>query len=285
MKKTIRNALDDGLKILSHNNIGDARLDVNLLLEHVLGVDKVYTIINSNELVSDEKYNLYSNLIEMRAKGKPLQYIIGYQEFMGLTFKVNENVLIPRQDTEVLVLKAIEYIRENNISDILEIGTGTGCIPISICYNCKDVKATTVDISNEALQIAEDNATINDVADRIQFVRSDLFENIDEDCEYQLFISNPPYIRSTDISGLMVEVKEHEPLGALDGGDDGLYFYREISKEVKKRTKKRSYVLYEVGYDQSIDVKMILNALGYTDIKIYKDLAGINRVVAGAYNK
>ncbi|GMQ63924.1 peptide chain release factor N(5)-glutamine methyltransferase [Vallitalea maricola] len=285
MKKTIRNALDDGIKTLSSNNITDARLDADLLLEHVLGVDKVYIIINGNELIAEEKYNIYNNYIAQRAEGKPLQYIIGYQEFMGLTFKVNENVLIPRQDTEVLVLEAIKYIKENNITNILEIGTGTGCIPISICYNCNDVKATTVDISDEALKIAKENAIINNVADRIQFVRSNLFEDIDENHDFQLFISNPPYIRSNDIGDLMIEVKEHEPIGALDGGEDGLYFYREISKEVKNRTKKRSYILYEVGYDQSDEVKKILNALGYTDIKIYKDLTGINRVVAGAYNK
>lgn len=277
--------MDDGVKTLSSNNITDARLDADLLLEHVLGVDKVYIIINGNELISEEKYNIYNNLISERAKGRPLQYIIGYQEFMGLTFEVNENVLIPRQDTEVLVLEAIKYIRENNITNILEIGTGTGCIPISICYNCNDVKATTVDISDEALKIAKKNAIINNVADRIQFVRSNLFEGIDEKHEFQLFISNPPYIRSKDIGDLMIEVKEHEPIGALDGGEDGLYFYREISKEVKKRTKIMSYILYEVGYDQSGEVKKILNALGYTDIKIYKDLAGVNRVVAGAYNR
>ena len=118
-----------------------------------------------------------------------------------------------------------------------------------------------------------------------QFIKSNLFENIDESIEFQLVISNPTYIRTSDINSLMKEVKEYEPINALDGGEDGLYFYREISRQIVNRTKKRSYVLYEVGYDQCIDVKNILDALGYTDIKIFKDLAGINRVVTGAYNK
>ncbi|GKX28031.1 release factor glutamine methyltransferase [Vallitalea longa] len=277
--------MDDGIKTLSKNDVLDARIDANLLLEHVLQVDKIYTLVNGNELLSDEDYDRYNNLINIRAKGKPLQYIIGYQEFMGLTFKVDRNVLIPRQDTEILVIEAIKYIKENDITSILEIGTGTGCIPISICCDCQNVHATTVDISSEAIDIAKHNAIINDVDDRIQFIQSNLFENIDEGIEFQLFISNPPYIRSSDIDGLMKEVKEYEPIKALDGGIDGLYFYREISRQIKNRTKKRSYVLYEVGYDQGIDVKNILEALGYDDIRIYKDLAGINRVVAGAYNK
>lgn len=277
--------MDDGIKKLSENNVLDARIDANLLLEHVLDVDKVYILINGNELLSDEHYYKYNDLIDVRAKGKPLQYIIGNQEFMGLTFKVDKNVLIPRQDTEILVIEAIKYIKENNITSILEIGTGTGCIPISICHECNKVYATTVDISSEAIDIAKHNAKTNGVDDRIRFIQSNLFENIDEDLEFELFISNPPYIRSSDIDDLMKEVKEYEPIKALDGGKDGLYFYREISRQIKDRTKKRSYVLYEVGYDQGMDVKNILETLGYTDIKIYKDFAGINRVVSGAYNK
>ena len=277
--------MDNGIEILARNNIQDARIDANLLLEHVLNVDKIYTLINSNELLTEEDYNKYNKLIEVRAKGKPLQYIIGYQEFMGLSFKVDENVLIPRQDTEILVIEAIKCIKNNNIINILEIGTGTGCIPISICHNCSEVHATTVDISSKAIDVAKRNAIINNVDDRIEFCKSNLLENIDGSLEFQLFISNPPYIKSTDIDSLMKEVKEHEPIGALDGGKDGLYFYREISKQIKNRTQKRSYVYYEVGYDQAIDVMNILEALEFTDIKTYKDLAGINRVVSGVYSK
>lgn len=275
--------LSNGIKYLEENQVSDAKIDANLLLEYVLDVNKVYIIINGNEELTKEQIDKYMELIRLRADKKPLQYIIGHQEFMGLDFIVNKNVLIPRQDTEVLVLEAINCIEGNNIINILEIGTGSGCIPISICENCKEVIATTVDISDKAIEIAKKNAIANEVSDRITFIQSNLLSNVDKDIEYELFISNPPYIKKDDINDLMIEVKDHEPINALDGGKDGLYFYREISKQVKDFATKKSYILYEVGHNQSIEVKNILEDYGYTDIEIIKDLAGINRVVKGVY--
>ncbi|MCT4542265.1 MAG: peptide chain release factor N(5)-glutamine methyltransferase [Vallitalea sp.] len=285
MKKTIRNALDDGIKLLRDNKVIDAQIDANMLLEQILQMDKVNIIINGNKEITEHKYISYMRLINIRAKGKPLQYITGYQEFMGLPFKVNNNVLIPRQDTEILVLEAIKCIKENNITNILEIGSGSGCIPISICNECENVRATSVDISIEAISVAKQNAVTNKVDDRISFIQSNLFEKVDNINNFELFISNPPYIKRNEIVSLMREVKDYEPIGALDGGEDGLYFYKQISKKVKELTNEKSYIFYEVGHDQSEEVKEILEYYGYTNINISKDLAGINRVVSGTMYK
>jgi release factor glutamine methyltransferase len=285
MKKTIRNALDDGIKLLRDNKVIDAQIDANMLLEQILQMDKVNIIINGNKEITEQKYISYMRLINIRAKGKPLQYITGYQEFMGLPFKVNNNVLIPRQDTEILVLEAIKCIKENNITNILEIGSGSGCIPISICNECENVRATSVDISIEAISVAKQNAVTNKVDDRISFIQSNLFEKVDNINNFELFISNPPYIKRNEIVSLMREVKDYEPIGALDGGEDGLYFYKQISKKVKELTNEKSYIFYEIGHDQSQEVKEILEYYGYTNINISKDLAGINRVVSGTMYK
>lgn len=277
--------MDDGIKLLRDNKVIDAQIDANMLLEQILQMDKVNIIINGNKEITEHKYISYMRLINIRAKGKPLQYITGYQEFMGLPFKVNNNVLIPRQDTEILVLEAIKCIKENNITNILEIGSGSGCIPISICNECENVRATSVDISIEAISVAKQNAVTNKVDDRISFIQSNLFEKVDNINNFELFISNPPYIKRNEIVSLMREVKDYEPIGALDGGEDGLYFYKQISKKVKELTNEKSYIFYEVGHDQSEEVKEILEYYGYTNINISKDLAGINRVVSGTMYK
>lgn len=277
--------MDDGIKLLRDNKVIDAQIDANMLLEQILQMDKVNIIINGNKEITEQKYISYMRLINIRAKGKPLQYITGYQEFMGLPFKVNNNVLIPRQDTEILVLEAIKCIKENNITNILEIGSGSGCIPISICNECENVRATSVDISIEAISVAKQNAVTNKVDDRISFIQSNLFEKVDNINNFELFISNPPYIKRNEIVSLMREVKDYEPIGALDGGEDGLYFYKQISKKVKELTNEKSYIFYEIGHDQSQEVKEILEYYGYTNINISKDLAGINRVVSGTMYK
>ncbi len=273
--------LSEGIETLQRNHVPHAKHDTTLLLEHILNVDRVYLLIHSDEVIEEQVYQRYSDMIKLRSMGKPLQYIMGNVEFMGLTFFVNEHVLIPRQDTEVLVEEAIKCIQQDHITHILEIGTGSGCIPISICHQCPNVKVTTVDISEEAIGVAKENARRHGVEGRIEFINSDVLQNVDKTRRYELIISNPPYIKKKDIQGLMREVKEHEPIGALDGGIDGLEFYRRISRDVVDIASDKSYIFYEVGYNQSIEVKEILENRGYTHVNIIKDLAGINRVVTG----
>lgn len=273
--------LSEGIETLKRNHIAHAKIDATLLMEHVLDVERVYILIHGDEVIAEQAYEMYFDMINLRSKGKPLQYIVGHVEFMGLAFRVNEHVLIPRQDTEILVEEAIKCIQQNHITHILEIGTGSGCIPISICQQCPNIKVTTVDISEEAMQVAKENARRHGVDDRIEFIHSDILQNVDKTKRYELIISNPPYIKKEDIAGLMPEVKEHEPIGALDGGVDGLEFYRRISSDIIDVVSDKSYIFYEVGYNQSIEVKEILEERGYTHVEIIKDLAGINRVVTG----
>lgn len=281
MKQTIRLALDEAIEALQKHNVPHAKLDAILLLEHVLEVDRVYILIHGDEVMSKTAYGLYKDMVTRRKKGKPLQYIIGHTEFMGLTFKVNEHVLIPRQDTEILVEEAMKCIDEHPITHILEVGTGSGCIPISICAKYSHIKVTTVDISQEALEVARENAKYHGVDDRITCIHSNVFEHINKDERYDLIISNPPYIKADDIAGLMREVRNHEPISALDGGTDGLDFYRRISQDSIEIASDECYIFYEVGHNQSIEVKEILENVGYKDVGIIKDLAGINRVVTG----
>lgn len=280
---TIQEVLNQGISVLEKNYIRDAKIDAYLLLEYILDVKKIYLLINGHQLIDESSKQKYFDYINIRARGKPVQYIIGNQEFMGLTFKVDENVLIPRQDTEMLVEKAIECIDKNSLTSIMDLGTGSGCIPVSLCHYCDNITACAVDISKEALRIAQLNANINAVNNRIDFIESNLFENIDSKYEnnVDLIISNPPYIPKEAINNLMVEVKDYEPLGALDGGNDGLDFYRKISKQAVRYLKPRGYILFEVGHNQSNDVKQILENHEFINIKIIKDLSGINRVVYG----
>ncbi|MBP3338433.1 MAG: peptide chain release factor N(5)-glutamine methyltransferase [Lachnospiraceae bacterium] len=270
---------------LIDNDIADYNSDSYLLLEYVFGISKTDFFLKKNENVDDIKLEEFKNYLKERASGKPLQYITGTQDFMGLTFKVNENVLIPRYDTEILVDTALKVLKTYDKSSIrvCDMCTGSGCIGISIAKlgNISDV--TCVDISKAALEVAKENANIND-ANNIHFVNSDLFEAFDEGenaVKFDFIISNPPYIRSDEIEGLMREVRLHEPRLALDGDDDGLKFYNIITKEAAKRLYDGGWLLYEIGCDQGISVSELMKESGFTEVKVIKDLAGLDRVVIG----
>ncbi|WP_434564771.1 peptide chain release factor N(5)-glutamine methyltransferase [Thermoanaerobacterium thermosaccharolyticum] len=257
--------------------IKEARLEAELLLSFALGVDREYILINRDKELSSDVVKRYIDILEMRKNGMPYQYIVGKKHFMGLMFNVSPSVLIPRNDTEVLVEEALKRLK--NGDTVLDIGTGSGAIAVSIA-KYKDVKVYAVDISNEALEIAQKNAAINDVSDKVIFMKSDLFSSLPRDVKFDLIVSNPPYIRSCDINGLQEEVKK-EPLIALDGGEDGLMFYRRIVKDSVNYIKYCGFMVFEVGYDQANDVKSLLLNGGYSDIEVVKDLQGIERVVIG----
>ncbi len=286
MKVTLRKALQDGTKLLENHHIRDAKIDAMLLLEFILKVTKVEVLVHGNKEICSQAYKEYMYNIDLRAQRKPLQYLTREQEFMGLTFTVNNKVLIPRQDTEILVEKAIELIQLHPIDSVMDIGTGSGCIAVSLCHFCDDVEqVVALDVSHEALDVARYNAKHLHVEDRIIFIQSDLFESLDSkySSSVDLIISNPPYIPTAHIKNLMTEVREYEPFQALNGGEDGLDYYKRIAKTCKPLFKTKGYLLFEIGYNQKEEVRKLLIAEGYQNIEGIKDCSGLDRVVLGYY--
>lgn len=257
------------------------RLDVETLLQKVLGVDRLYILLNLERALSQEEEKEFNKLINQRLDNRPIAYIVGNREFMGLDFFVEEGVLIPRPDTEVLVEEVIKLAKENDAKNILDIGTGSGAITVSLAKYLENIKVTSVDISETALKIGQKNAIDNEVNDKITFVKSDLFENIDKEKKFDIIVSNPPYIKREVIDTLDKQVKDYEPYGALEGGIDGLDFYRAITKQSKDYLKEGGILAYEVGHDQSEDVSKLMEMDGYTNIYTIKDLQQIDRVVIG----
>lgn len=269
-----------GTDILQNNSIDNASYDAFILLSNVMNIDKTYYLTHLNEEVSQDKVRKYLFDIELRRQRIPLQHIIGYADFYGYRFKVNENVLIPRQDTEVLVEQVLKCAGSN--SAILDMCTGSGCIALTVGLKAGAKCVTGVDISSAALEVAISNK-ISLNADNVTFVKSDLFENLKsaENTEYDIIVSNPPYIETQVIETLTDEVRLHDPRLALDGLADGLHFYRQITGEAYKYLRKGGWLMYEIGYEQSEAVKYLMEAAGYTDITVIKDLAGLDRVVKG----
>ena len=257
------------------------RLDVETLLQKVLGVDRLYILLNLERVLSEDEEQLFNKFINERLNNRPIAYIVGNREFMGLDFFVKEGVLIPRPDTEVLVEEVIELAKKKGAKNILDIGTGSGAITVSLAKYLENVKVTSVDISDIALEIGKRNAISNEVDDRINFVKSDLFTNIDKETKFDIIVSNPPYIKREVIDTLDKQVKDYEPYNALEGGVDGLDFYRAITKQAKEYLKKGGILAYEVGHDQSEDVSKLMEMDGYTNIYTRKDLQQIDRVVIG----
>ena len=269
LKKEINN--------LKQNNIENSTLKAKILLANILNVKKEYLLIHSEEEVKQEDKIKYENCIKELIKGKPLQYITNKQEFMGLNFYVDENVLIPQPDTEILVEKAIEIAETTQKNKILDMCTGSGCIAISLAKNINNVQITAVDISNSALNVANKNAINNNVENKIKFINSDMFNNIEE--KFDIIVSNPPYIETETISKLEIEV-QNEPHVALDGGIDGLKFYKIIANNAFEYLNENGYLLLEIGYNQQNSVTQLLQDIGkYKNIETVKDLGGNYRIV------
>lgn len=267
-----------GKEQLQKAGITDAELDARLLLEFICHTDRNALYAHGDQEIEDEKMQDFLQLIEKRAVHIPLQHLTGEQNFMGLDFLVNEHVLIPRQDTEILVEEIMRDLHDG--IRILDMCTGSGCILLSLLHYSNDCSGVGVDVSEDALAVARQNA------DRLAekqavFIQSDLFEKVEG--SFDLVVSNPPYIRSQEIAGLMPEVREHEPHLALDGKDDGLYFYREIIKGAMLHLKRGGQLFFEIGYDQGEAVQALLAANGYTEIAVVKDYAGLDRVVYGTF--
>ena len=278
----LKSILHKGTDVLKAAHNQSAATDSRVLLSFVLNCDKTFLFSHDDYMLSQDEKKKFEELIRLRAQGMPLQYITGCQEFMSLEFLVNSHVLIPRQETEILVDTLINYISNLNKPDyinILEIGTGSGCIAISFAYYIKNCFITAVDISKNAINMAELNAVLNGVNNRINFVLSDLFENIGNN-KYDIIVSNPPYISKKEIENLHIEVKDYEPILALDGGIDGLDFYRTIIGKAPNYLKYNGLLAFEIGYDQGEKVACLMEK-HFSNIKIIKDLDKNDRIVTG----
>lgn len=264
-----------GIDRLRKNNIDDYINKAERLLQYVLNMTKIEIVINFNAEVKEDLQFEYLFFIDEIIKGKPLQYITNNQEFMKLNFYVDENVLIPQPDTEILAEKAIELAKMKKDCKILDLCTGSGAIGIAIKKYVPKAKVYASDISKKALEIARKNAIINDVY--ISFIYSDMFENI-KDRKFDIIVSNPPYIETGKLKSLPLDV-QNEPKLALDGGEDGLKFYKMIEKNGYKILEPDGKMLLEIGYNQEEAVVKLFDNDNYKNVSIYKDLANISRVI------
>ena len=272
---TLREAWNLGKKRLTAAEVPDADLDAWYLLEWCTGVSRSHYQAYPDEIISHDQEEQYRASLVKRERRIPLQQITGEQEFMGLSFYVNEHVLIPRQDTEILVEETAKFLRDG--MQFLDLCTGSGCILLSLLHLKPGVEGTGVDLSPEALKVAEKNR--ERLGAKAALIQSDLFDKIEG--AFDVIVSNPPYIKRAEIETLMDEVRLHEPYMALDGHEDGLYFYREIAEEAPKYLRAGGGLFLEIGCDQGACVAELLRQQGFVDVKVVKDLAGLDRVVEG----
>ncbi len=274
-KTTYGSALKAAGEKLRLSEVPNADLDAEYLLEHLTGWNRARQFMEKDSVMPEELKNQFFALVDRRKERIPLQHIIGTQEFMGLEFEVNEHVLVPRQDTEVLVEHALQILKDGD--SVLDLCTGSGCILLSLMKLGPLLNGTGADISREALEVAKRNRDRLGV--QAQFIETDLFSNISK--KYDVITSNPPYIPTGIIPKLMPEVREHDPYIALDGKDDGLWFYERITEEAPKHLYRNGYLIYEIGVDQGEAVSAMLERAGFTDICVKKDYSGNDRVVIG----
>ena len=267
----------EGAARLRDSGVREAELDARLLLEYVCHTDRNTLLAHPEREVSEEERAKFLTLIERREKREPLQYITKEQEFMGLTFETSVNTLIPRQDTECLVEEAMKNLHDGMA--ILDVCCGTGCILLSLLHYSNDCTGVGVDIDANAVSLAKKNA--KNLGIDATFAVSDLFEAVEG--TFDLITSNPPYIPTKVIETLDPEVKDYEPVAALDGGEDGLTFYRLIAAKAKQFLKRGGMIFFEIGYDQGEDVSEIMKENGYRHIEVKKDLAGLDRIVSAHF--
>lgn len=286
--RTYKELLEEGYQILNSAEIEEARLDAWLLLEFAADIKRAWYYAHMDETAEADVAEQYRQLCEKRAQHIPLQHLTGQAYFMGYEFYVDDRVLVPRQDTETLVEEAVSHLRELPAPKILDMCTGSGCILLSLLMELPQASGTGADVSADALEVAKENTRRLGLEKRAELIQSDLFsadyfeKNSRKKCmEYDMLISNPPYIRTADIDGLMDEVRLHDPRLALDGKADGLYFYEKITEQAGKHLKPGGWLIYEIGCDQAKDVAEIMKKKGFVQIEVKKDLAGLDRIVEG----
>ena len=280
---TIRETIRKGMIILKNNNITEPNIKARLIMQYVLNKPREYLMVYDTQNVMLRQEVNYFKAIKKLCQGLPLQHITHRQEFMKMTFYVDENVLIPRQDTEVLVKEVIKIAKKINAKKFLDLCTGSGAIAVSLAKYIEQSEITAVDISGKALNVAKLNAKNNEVDDKITFVESDLFSNLKKE-KYDMIVSNPPYIKTDIIKKLDKEVQK-EPYIALDGGYDGLDFYRKIINEADEYLKFHGYLCLEIGYNQKEEVEeLIRKQEKYTDTYCKKDLCDNDRIIIAKLN-
>lgn len=279
----ISETLKKATEILERNGIAEPRREANSLLAFALGTDKTFLIAHSEYELSENESENFQKILTRRANREPLQYIRGTQEFFGLDFIVTPDVLIPRPETELLVESAIEILKKKENPRFCEIGTGSGCISISILHEVKNATAIGADISEKALEMTKLNAEKTSVADRLNLVKSDVFENIEND-KFDLIVSNPPYISIGDFENLQKEVKNFEPQTALTDNKNGLSIIEKIISDAPEFLKSDCFLLMEIGFDQSIDVEKMFDLQIWRSVEFLRDLQGIQRTVKARLN-
>ena len=282
IKMTYRECYEQGCRTLQAAGIEEATLDARLLLEAVCGTDRNDLLVHGEQPVMPQAEEKYLSWIRQRAEHIPLQQLTGEQDFMGLTFSVNEHVLIPRQDTEILVEEVLKELHDR--MRILDMCTGSGCILLSLLHYSNDCEGLGVDLSAEALEVAGQNVLkvlTPEKAEHAHFLQSVLFDKVEG--QFEIIVSNPPYFASAEVEKLMPEVRDHEPRMALDGTEDGLHFYRRIIKEAGKHLVNSGMLFFEIGYDQGQAVSELMRAGGYREVQVVQDYAGLDRVVLGTY--
>ena len=275
---TISSLLNWTVNYFKSKNIQSARLDAEVLLSHVLRQERIYLYVHFDEPMEQNELSKFREYVKKRAQHVPIAYIIGEREFMGLPFKVTKDTLIPRPDTEILVENVLNNVDKDKEIEIVDIGTGSGAIILSLLVNLPKAQGKTVDISSKAIEVAKENAVNLQVNDRCEFFVGDLFAPLNGN-KFDVIVSNPPYIPQKDIATLEDDVKEYEPVSALTDGGDGLSYYRRLLSEGKAYIKENGFIALEIGIYQSEDVKQIAMDNGWKNIKIIKDYAGIDRVV------
>ncbi|MCM1325197.1 MAG: peptide chain release factor N(5)-glutamine methyltransferase [Bacteroidales bacterium] len=282
---TYRELFEQGRSALVQARIGEAELDARLLLEYVCQTDRNTFLIHGDRVVGTKEEEEYRRLLSERVKHVPLQYLTGEQEFMGLPFEVNKDVLIPRQDTEILVEEVLKKLHDG--MRILDMCTGSGCILISLLRYSNHCSGVGADISEDALKVARRNGerifgqTDGASKKQITWVQSDLFSHVTG--KFEFIVSNPPYIKSGEIPDLMPEVRDYEPRKALDGGGDGLYFYRKMIEQSGNYLMGGGMLYFEIGYAQAEEVSRLMEQAGFMEVTIVQDYAGLDRVVYGTW--
>ncbi|OWK36122.1 peptide chain release factor N(5)-glutamine methyltransferase [Fimbriiglobus ruber] len=278
---TVKALLTWTTDFLKKKGVESPRLEAQLLLAHVLGCQKIDLFVRSEEEPADADRTTFKDLIRRRVEGWPVAYLIGQREFYLLPFEVTPAVLIPRPDTETLVLEALKLLKGKPAPAVLDLGTGSGCIAVSLAHQSKTARVTATDVSPDALDVARRNATRHGVADRIAFAQGDLFAAVPEGATFDLIASNPPYITPGELAELAPEVRDHEPRIALDGGPDGLAFYRRIAADAGRFLTPGGTVMVEVGWTQEAAVRGLFESRPEWAVNAsVKDLGGRFRVVS-----
>ncbi len=282
MGTSIAEAILHGANNLRKAGVPEERREAGSLLMHVLDRDRTYILGHAEDLLTDEQVEEFSESLEARAQGKPLQYITGRQEFFGLEFEVNNDVLIPRPETELLVEAALSIVSPNETPFICDVGTGSGCIVITLLHKLARARGIALDISAAALAVAERNATRHGVQERLSFVTSDCFAGLEPAFgqTFDLIVSNPPYVAERAVDGLQREVRDFEPRVALTAGADGLSVIRRLLIAARAYLKSGGFLIFEMGFDQHDAVKELIDENAWKLLEIYDDLQGIPRTVA-----